>query len=81
MLIQHPNGRPKVVEGDKLDVTINGKIHYGNLDTLGGSSGAGVLSEIGEIIGVHVQGGCTAAGTGFNKAEAITEIRNASNKL
>ena len=55
----------------------NKMIEYDDLDTLGGSSGAGLLNADGKIIGVHVLGGCFKIG-GSNKAVSIKAIRKAS---
>lgn len=75
-IIQHPRGRPKVIaEGDFLDAC-DRRIYYVDLDTLVGSSGAGVLNDGGHLIGVHTDGDCDTDGGGANRgwtAEAIVE--------
>jgi V8-like Glu-specific endopeptidase len=56
-IIQHPNANPKVVEGGRLQVGANGLLTYDDLDTLGGSSGSGILQDsTGYVIGVHTFG-------------------------
>lgn len=77
-IIQHPNGNPKRVEAGTIVQKTSTLLHYGDLDTYGGASGSGVLSDSGEIIGVHVLGGCTAFGFGTNKATSVEAIRKVS---
>jgi hypothetical protein len=76
-LIQHPNGRPKRIEAGPMRHNISGEIAYDSLDTQGGSSGSPILSDSGELVGVHTNGGC-AAFSGFNFGVAIGAIRDAS---
>jgi len=75
-IIQHPRGRPKVIaEGSFLD-SCNQLIYYADLDTLVGSSGAGVLNRRGHLLGLHTDGDCDQEGRGANRgwtAEAIVE--------
>lgn len=80
-IIQHPAGLPKKIEAGPLNLIEDAHLKYGDLDTQGGSSGSGVLDPAGQIVGVHVLGGCTAAGTGHNAAVPISAIRAASNRL
>lgn len=80
-LLQHPGGQPKKIEAGPLSLTADGLLQYNDLDTLGGSSGSGVLNEGGEVVGVHVLGGCTALGAGFNKAVPMTSIMFVSDLL
>ncbi|MDQ6436121.1 trypsin-like peptidase domain-containing protein [Mesorhizobium sp. LHD-90] len=80
-VIQHPAGNPKKIEAGPLDFLIDGLLHYGDLDTQGGSSGSGVLDPAGALVGVHVMGGCVDSGIGHNKAVSIMAIRAASNRL
>ncbi|MEJ7600061.1 MAG: serine protease [Kofleriaceae bacterium] len=64
-IIQHPRGMPKVVaEGQVLDAC-NGLLYYVDLDTLVGSSGAGVLNRGGYLVGVHTDGDCAKGGTNW----------------
>ena len=64
-IIQHPRGMPKVVaEGQLLD-GCNGFLYYVDLDTLVGSSGAGVLNRDGYLVGVHTDGDCAKGGTNW----------------
>jgi hypothetical protein len=65
-IIQHPRGRPKVVAEGTYDDECNGLIYYSDLDTLVGSSGAGVLTEQGFLLGVHTDGDCAVDGSGAN---------------
>lgn len=73
-IIQHPRGQPKVVAEGALLGACHGKIFYGDLDTLVGSSGAGLLNASGHLLGVHTDGDCAGDGGGANwgwTAEAI----------
>jgi hypothetical protein len=76
-LIQHPNGVPKRIEAGPMFQNTSGQIAYDSLDTQGGSSGSPILSDSGELAGVHTNGGCTAF-SGFNFGVAIGTIRSAS---
>jgi hypothetical protein len=75
-IIQHPRGRPKVIaEGTYLD-SCHQLVYYADLDTLVGSSGAGVLNRQGHLLGIHTNGDCDEKGRGSNRgwtAEAIVE--------
>ena len=64
-IIQHPRGMPKVVaEGQLLDAC-SGLLYYVDLDTLVGSSGAGVLNRDGYLVGVHTDGDCADGGANW----------------
>jgi len=80
-IIQHPRGAPKVVaEGTFLD-TCDAILLYGDLDTLVGSSGAGVLNQQGHLLGIHAGGDCTEAGTGSNRGWSAQSVVQASAHL
>lgn len=77
-VIQHPRGLPKVVaEGTFLDAT-NGVVRYADLDTLIGSSGAGVLTREGRLLAVHSEGDCSEDGQGSNTGWSAASIVGAS---
>jgi V8-like Glu-specific endopeptidase len=76
-IIQHPEGLPKKVHIGTVSAISDEQIRYGNLDTQGGSSGSGVLDMDGYLVGVHIQGGCSASG-GANRAVSLEAIRRAS---
>jgi hypothetical protein len=77
-IIQHPRGRPKVIaEGDFLG-SCDRLVYYADLDTLVGSSGAGVLSQSGSLLGIHTDGDCTADGKGTNVGWTAESIVAAS---
>lgn len=77
VVIQHPHGAPKkVMAGPKAGLD-GGILLYNDLDTLGGSSGSGVLDHRGRLIAVHIEGGCTEFG-GANRGLTLREIKKVS---
>ena len=51
----------------------DGVIHYGNISTQGGSSGAAIFNVDSEIVGIHVRGGCSLSSLdGANKGVSLT---------
>lgn len=77
-IIQHPRGHPKVIaEGTFLDAC-NQLVYYVDLDTLVGSSGAGVLNQQGYLLGIHTDGDCDEAGNGANRGWTAQVIVEAS---
>jgi V8-like Glu-specific endopeptidase len=80
-IIQHPKAQLKVVAFGTLSGSASGsRIYYAGLDTLGGSSGSGILNKSGQLIGVHTNGGCSSSG-GTNEGWTISGIRAASSIL
>jgi len=79
-IIGHPGGQPKQIEAGTVAGRSGNFITYGNVDTLGGSSGSGVINNAGQIVGVHTNGGCTATG-GTNSGVRIARIRQVSSIL
>jgi hypothetical protein len=80
-IIQHPRGRPKVIaEGRYLD-SCNQLVFYADLDTLVGSSGAGVLNSQGHLLGIHTDGDCEENGRGSNRGWTAEVIVQASQYL
>lgn len=76
-IIQHPSGKPKMVDiGHKL-IDEDDYMRYGDLDTEPGSSGSGVIDANGFVVGVHTNGGCYNAG-GSNAGVLMTQIVKAS---
>lgn len=73
-IIQHPGGDPKKIESGTVATTRTDTFQYNDLDTRGGSSGAGVLDHLGRIVGVHIQGGCENRIDPFNDAVRIDRI-------
>ncbi|MGN0113418.1 MAG: trypsin-like serine peptidase [Cellulosimicrobium funkei] len=80
-IIGHPAGMPKRVEAGPATVVTTNQVRYDDIDTLGGNSGSGILGPAGELVGVHTNGGCNAAGTGSNFGTAIAGIRAVSPTL
>lgn len=77
-IIQHPRGKPKVItEGRYLD-SCNQLVYYADLDTLVGSSGAGVLNLQGHLLGIHTDGDCEWTGRGSNRGWTSAAIVEAS---
>ncbi|XXF76266.1 serine protease [Myxococcaceae bacterium GXIMD 01537] len=77
-VIQHPRGMRKVIaEGTYLD-SCNQLVYYSDLDTLVGSSGAGVLNEQGHLLGIHTDGDCKEDGRGANRGWTAASIVEAS---
>jgi Trypsin-like peptidase domain len=79
-IIQHPRARPKVIAEGMFAGSCNGLVYYTNLDTLVGSSGAGVLTRNGYLLGVHSDGDCTTDG-GSNHGSTAEAIVAASSYL
>jgi len=80
-IIGHPNGEPKQIEAGPLHDFLGDYIRYGSIDTLGGSSGSGILhGPTGALVGVHTDGGCTTSG-GYNSGVRISSILAASATL
>jgi hypothetical protein len=77
-VIQHPRGAPKVVAEGELLIECRGVISYADLDTLVGSSGAGVLTEAGHLLAVHTDGDCAKDGSGANTGWSAARIVEAS---
>jgi V8-like Glu-specific endopeptidase len=76
-IIGHPQGQPKQIEAGTVSSRSGDNLRYGNVDTLGGNSGSGILNNAGQVVGVHTLGGCTATG-GTNAGPRIARIRQVS---
>lgn len=72
-IIQHPRGRTKVIAEGQFAEERDGMIHYVDLDTLVGGSGAGILNANGDLIGIHTDGDCDVDG-GTNYGWSIASI-------
>jgi hypothetical protein len=77
-VIQHPRGGPKVIAEGDLAGECHGQVYYTDLDTLVGSSGAGVLTTDGYLLAVHTDGDCAEDGSGSNMGWAAADIVEAS---
>lgn len=77
-IIQHPRGLPKVVAEGGYLYTCRGLLFYADLDTLVGSSGAGVLTSEGRLFGIHTDGDCAEDGSGANTGWSAADVARAS---
>lgn len=58
-LIAHPNADPMMIDVGHADIgPLSDSINYDDVDTLGGSSGGGILDANGLLVGVHHTAGC-----------------------
>ena len=77
-IIQHPRGGPKAIAEGDFAGECNGLVYYTDLDTLVGSSGAGVLNRQGHLLAIHSDGDCAETGSGANMGWAAAGIVEAS---
>jgi hypothetical protein len=77
-VIQHPRGGPKVIAEGSFLAACHDQIFYADLDTLVGSSGAGVINDQGYLVGVHTDGDCAEDGSGSNRGWTSVSIVAAS---
>jgi hypothetical protein len=77
-VIQHPRSRPKVIAEGTLAGACNDQVYYSDLDTLVGSSGAGVLTSTGYLLAIHTDGDCATDGSGTNRGWSSAAIVAAS---
>jgi hypothetical protein len=77
-IIQHPRARPKVIAEGTLAGACHDQVYYTDLDTLVGSSGAGVLTHQGYLLAVHTDGTCATDGSGTNWGWSAASIVAAS---
>jgi hypothetical protein len=80
-VIQHPRGGPKSIAEGRFAAACDDAIFYTDLDTLVGSSGAGVLTRGGYLHGIHTDGDCAEDGSGSNYGWTATSIVAASSHL
>jgi hypothetical protein len=77
-IIQHPRGHPKVIAEGWYEDSCDSLVYYSDLDTLVGSSGAGVLTRQGHLLGIHTDGDCEEDGRGTNQGWSAQLIVEAS---
>ncbi|MFL5400872.1 MAG: trypsin-like peptidase domain-containing protein [Myxococcales bacterium] len=80
-IIQHPRARPKVIAEGTLAGACRDRVYYADIDTLDGSSGAGVLNRQGYLLAVHSDGDCATDGSGTNAGWSAASIVAASGYL
>ncbi len=62
-ILQHPAALPMKLAVGSVARVDGSRIVYDTIDTLGGSSGAGILDvATGKLVGIHTNGGCTSDG-------------------
>jgi Trypsin-like peptidase domain len=81
-LLQHPRAQPmKIGAGPVAGLSVS-RISYDTIDTLDGSSGAGILDGVtGKLVGVHTNGGCSADGSGENFGATIGALAAVSKTI
>jgi hypothetical protein len=63
VIMGHPAGVPKVIHaGPVLDYSSSNWFRH-QVDTVGGSSGSGVLTTAGQLVGIHTNAGCNTTGS------------------
>jgi len=77
-IIQHPRGGPKAIAEGRFATSCEDEIFYTDLDTLVGSSGAGVLNREAYLLGIHTDGDCAEDGSGSNYGWTADSIVAAS---
>jgi hypothetical protein len=77
-VIQHARGGPKSIAEGRFAITCGDEMFYTDLDTLVGSSGAGVLTRAGYLLGIHTDGDCAEDGSGSNYGWTAASIAAAS---
>ncbi len=80
VIIQFPKGGAKQVATGTLSDEDELYWSYGDLDTLAGASGAGILTSAGELIGIHTNGQCYEDG-GANRGIKISRAYQESSLL
>ena len=80
-IIQHPEGGPKQVDAGHMGSVTTDLLQYGDIDTLGGSSGSGILSPDGFLVGVHTYGGCDSPQLNTNAGYRMQRIYGSSPTL
>jgi hypothetical protein len=79
-VIQYPRGGPKSIAEGNFAGSCGGQLFYA-VDTVVGSSGAGVLNREGYLLGIHTDGQCAEDGSGFNFGWTAASIVQASSYL
>lgn len=78
-ILQHPRADRMKVGAGPVARLLGSKITYNTIDTLDGSSGAGILDAVtGKLVGIHTNGGCTNGGDGENYGVTIGALIGAS---
>jgi hypothetical protein len=78
-IIQHPEGQPKRIAAGPQTYSFGHRIGYNSIDTLGGSSGSGILQVASEaIVGIHTNGGCHLNIIGHNHGIRLSAVMRVS---
>jgi V8-like Glu-specific endopeptidase len=74
-IIGHPNSIPKIVDAGPITSGsgLSSNFLRHRVDTDPGSSGSGILTPDGQLIGIHTDGGCTTTG-GENKGMRLSRL-------
>jgi V8-like Glu-specific endopeptidase len=84
-IIGHPGGFFKRIEAGPATIIRGNFIRYNDIDTLGGSSGSGILrARDGRLVGIHTTSGCTIASPSdgnSNSGHPITSLIRVSPTL
>jgi hypothetical protein len=76
-----PTWRSQGGRGGSLRWGLRRVFSYTDLDTLVGSSGAGVLTMSGYLLGIHSDGDCATDGSGANRGSTAAGIVETSSYL
>jgi hypothetical protein len=78
-LLQHPRAQPMKIGAGLVAQLSATTIGYDTIDTLDGSSGAGILDGMtGKLVGLHTTGGCAADGSGVNFGATVGALSSVS---
>lgn len=74
VIMQHPEGRFKQFDNGSVTSLWGRRLSYNSIDTMDGSSGAGIIRDDGRIIGVHTTGGCSQNASDSNYGTQLAGV-------